>query len=67
MKRIRLWFINIILTDNERYLVNGAIESRMDYLRKYSHEEKTADFYPIKEDISILSSIKNSIKYNDVK
>jgi len=65
MKKIRYALVNFILNDNEKYLLSSALDSRVDALRKYSVEEKTADHYNTKEDIAVLLGMYYKIQFNN--
>jgi len=50
-KKIRYKLIKYLLTDDEKYLLIRALDSRMDELEKYSLAEKTVIIEDVKTDI----------------
>ena len=57
LNKFRLWLMKSIFTDDEKYLINRAIEDRIECLYKTRVTERWADSKDIKTDIKDYEKI----------
>jgi len=57
--KIRLWLVKKLLLQNEKYLLNDAVELKISILERILVNEKSIDQDNVRKDISDYKTIKS--------